>query len=110
MSITFLVEIHNAPAKLVKSIVFERAFDAGIDKLVEDYHTDNDREGTEIQWYFCKGPKGSKKDRIEIAFLKGDGQVDFDDLEKKLMSEIVFLLEEIVNENSDDKFEAEELI
>lgn len=110
MGITFLVEIHNAPIKLVKSIVFERAFDAGIDKLLEDYHTDNDREGTVIQWYFCKGPKGSKKDRIEMAFLKGDGQVDFDDPEKKLMSEIAFLIEELVNKYGDGRFEAGELI
>ena len=109
MSVKFLIIISNAPTKLMKSVVFKQKFDAGIEKLLDDYHTDNDREGAEIRWGFLKRPKGTKVKKIEVIFLKEEGQVVFDDLEKKLMSEIASLLEELVNGQGKDKYLVEEL-
>lgn len=109
MGVMFLIEVHNAPAKIGKTMAFKRAFEAGIGRLLFNYHVANDREGTEIQYCINRAPKGFKSKKIDILFCKEDGKGAFDPPERKLMTEIASLLEELVNEQGRDKYLVEEL-
>ncbi|MBM3261581.1 hypothetical protein FJY93_04140 [Candidatus Kaiserbacteria bacterium] len=101
MGTIFDITLHNLPKYIETNAVFKRDFKKRVQRLLNNYHLDNDLEGNEIEAYI-DSDSSEDPEEVFITCVKRDDETRFTELEYELMYGIGEVLEELVKQYEDE--------